>query len=118
MSCLFHSISYFIKLSNIEIRNKICNYLENNEPLIENIDTKLLLELEEEKNYITSMRNTSTMGGAIEIQSACNIWNLKIIVKNIRNNSNTSIEFIPLHKKIDLIINISWDGGHYEPIRE
>jgi len=37
------------------------------------------------------------MGGAIEIQSACNIWNLRIIVLNNRNNENTNIEFLPLN---------------------
>jgi len=61
------------------------------------------------------MRKTSTWGGAIEIQVACNLWDCKIFVHNIRDKNKSIIEFIPLHSKIDKIINISWNGGHYEP---
>ena len=139
MSCLFNSLSKFINLSSIEIRNKICDYLESNHPIIENMNTKDILLIENKINYVENMRNMSTWGGAIEIQVACNLWNCKIFVHNIRNsseprssafqaynstnatlstcNKNQSIiEFIPLHSKIDKIINISWNGGHYEPI--
>lgn len=71
----------------------------------------------ERLKYIASMRQSSTWGGAIEIQAACNIWNLRIIVKNIRNKSTSNIEFIPSHKNPIKTIYISWNGGHYEPIR-
>lgn len=30
MSCLFNSLSYFINENSYDIRQKICNYLENN----------------------------------------------------------------------------------------
>ena len=100
MSCLFNSLSYFINdKSSKDIRNIICDYLENN-------------------NYIKNMRQTSTWGGAIEIQCACNIWNLKIIVHNIRERNAKNIEFIPLNRNFNKIIEITWNGGHYEPIRK
>lgn len=35
MSCLFNSLSYFIKEDSNIIRNKICDYLEENKQIIE-----------------------------------------------------------------------------------
>ena len=121
MSCLFDSLSYFLKIPSIEIRHIICDYLENNGQLMEDIDTTLLLSFESKK-YIKKMRNPNTWGGAIEIKTASNIWNLKIKVKNLRQKENkkTTIKFIPLKgvnsdtKKI----KITWNGYHYEPIVE
>lgn len=118
MSCLFNSLQYFIKNKNShEIRNIICDYLENNNKIIEDIDTLSILKMEN-KNYIRNMRKTSTWGGAIEIQAACNIWKFKIIVHNIRESNGRTIEFIPLNKNFNKIIHITWNGGHYEPIRK
>ena len=117
MSCLFNSMSFFFNKSGFEIRKIICDYLEQNKPIIDGLDTKFILEMEN-PNYIQNMRNINTWGGAIEIQTACNIWNTKIIVHNIRD-SNQKIEFIPSYnnninnRKID----ISWNGNHYEPIK-
>ena len=125
MSCLFNSLSYFLNQNSYEIRQTICNYLQNNGNIMDGLETKDILEIleieEGGNNYINNMRSPSTWGGAVEIQSACNIWNLKIIVKNIRdidrNSSNSLIEFIPLHNNINKTIYLEWSGGHYEPIR-
>ena len=118
MSCLFNSLSYFISDNSLTIRQKICDYLENNNPIIDGIDTKFILQLEN-NNYITAMRNTNTWGGAIEIQVACIIWNLRIIVKNNRDIKNSTIEFIPLihthETPYSKTIALNWTGGHYEP---
>jgi len=91
--------------------------LEENKPIIDGLETSFILSLEN-PNYISNMRNTSTWGGAIEIQAASSIWNMKIIVKNYRDNSDKDIEFIPLHQNYQRTIYIYWTGGHYEPIRE
>ena len=56
-------------------------------------------------------------GGAIEIQCACNIWNVRIIVLNNRDCKNRSIEFIQLSAQYDRTIYLEWTGGHYEPVR-
>lgn len=122
MSCLFISLSYFISNNSYNIRQEICNYLqnnlENNNSIIEGITIKDILETENNpEEYIYNMRKESTCGSAIEIQAACNIWKLKINVKNIRDYNNLSIiEFLPIHNNYEKIVNISWNGGHYEPI--
>jgi hypothetical protein len=33
MSCLFNSLNYFIGEGSFEIREKICNYLQENNPI-------------------------------------------------------------------------------------
>ena len=118
MSCLFNSLNYFLKEGSQEIRQKICNYLENNNKLIEGLDTQIILKMENKKNYIDEMRKSSTWGGGIEIQASCNIWNIKVVVHNIRDNTDKIIEFIPLNGNFNKTIEITWNGGHYEPIRK
>lgn len=119
MSCLFISLNYFINEGSNEIRQKICNYLQENNPIIEGLDTHFILSLENNsfEKYISDMRKECTWGGAIEIQCACNIWEMTINVKNYRDNNDKNIEFIPLNKNSKKIINIYWTGGHYEPIK-
>ena len=126
MSCLFNSLNHFIKEGSCEIRQKICNYLQENKPIMDGLDTKVILSFEN-NDYIQQMRLMSTWGGAIEIQAACNIWNMQVIVKNYRNKGkkgkkgkkeNKDIEFIPLHGNIKKTIQIYWTGGHYEPIKK
>ncbi len=129
MSCLFNSMSYFIKeeWGPTGIRQRICDYLEKNLPILEGMETRHVLEMEAPSaaHYISNMRNCSTWGGAIEIQCACNIWNARIIVHDIRNHksgNNNKIEFIPLQKSninaaSPIELHLEWSGGHYEPRR-
>jgi hypothetical protein len=134
MSCLFNSMSYFIKeeMGPTGIRQRICDYLEKNLPILEGMETRDVLEMEapSAQHYISNMRNTSTWGGAIEIQCACNIWNARIIVHDIRSHysngscSNNLIEFIPLklsnasENETQIEVHLEWSGGHYEPRRQ
>ena len=113
MSCLFNSLGYFLKIDSFQIRQIICNYLDNNNKLIDGIETNQILSFEN-NNYVSNMRNSSTWGGGIEIQAACNIWKLKINVHNIRDN-NSIISFIPIDNNFINTIDITWNGGHYEP---
>jgi len=117
MSCLFNSLSYFIPESSYDIRQKICDYLEKNNEIIDGLETNFILNLEN-PNYIRDMRKTSTWGGANEIQTACILWKLQIIVKNYRNRGNKDIDFLPLNGDYERTIKIYWTGGHFEPIRE
>jgi len=118
MSCLFNSLQYFINLDSYHIRQMICDYLANNGQIMDGLDTTFILNMEN-ANYIAHMRNTSTWGGAIEIQSACNIWKLRIIVRDIRGirSEKKEIEFLPVSGIIENTIYLEWSGGHYEPIR-
>lgn len=119
MSCLFNSMSHFLSISSAQIRSDICNYLTENRPLIEGIETRQILELDGGHNYITKMRSSNTWGGAIEIQAACNLWGLRIIVRNIcgRVRTRPTIEFVPVSSLIKRTIELEWSGGHYEPVR-
>jgi hypothetical protein len=124
-------MSYFIKEERgaIGIRQRICDYLEQNLPILEGMKTHDVLKMEAPSadHYISNMRNTSTWGGAIEIQCACNIWNARIIVHDIRYNNrsdNKCIEFLPLQASTrfeniaPIEMHLEWSGGHYEPSRQ
>jgi hypothetical protein len=119
MSCLFNSLNYFIQEGSSEIRQKICDYLQENKPIMDGLETNTILSFENPvpSKYIENMRLMSTWGGAIEIQAACNIWKLHIIVNNHRNLGSPDIEFIPINSVYNKTIHIYWNGGHYEPIR-
>jgi hypothetical protein len=114
MSCLFNSLNAFIQEGSYEIRQKICNYLQENKPIIDGLDTDFILALEN-GNYIEQMRSPSTWGGAIEIQVACNLWHMQVYVKNYRNQGMKDIEFLPLNGQYEKTIHVYWTGGHYEP---
>ena len=119
MSCLFNSLEYFLNIASKDIRSKNCDFLENNNKIFDGIETKDLLELESD-NYVKKMRKNSTWCCAIEIKTVCNIWNLKIIVSNIRRGDklNSQIQFIPTNgiNKLTKKINITWNCFHYEPV--
>jgi hypothetical protein len=118
MSCLFNSFSRLLGEDTQAIRNRICDYLEAGQPIIEGIPTKMILD-SDRPNYIAHMRNPSVWGGAIEIQAACNIWKAKVIVENRRDRAVTEvqpIEFVPVSAQVTKIMRIYWTGGHYEPI--
>jgi len=119
MSCLFNSLHYFIPwLSAQEIRNKICDYLEANEPVIDGIETSVLLGLDgSSEEYLRKMRQPSEWGGAIEIQAACNIWKTGIVVQNRRGRDNSDIKFLPVKSAAQSNIAVTWTGGHYEPVK-
>ena len=116
MSCLFISLSYFLLQNSNSIRQQICDYLQSNNKIIDGLDTLTILNMES-NNYINNMRLESTWGGAIEIQAACNIWKLRIIVRNYRDNNNETIEFLPITTVAERTIELYWTGGNYEPIR-
>ena len=120
MSCLFNSMSYFIPMSSDKIRSEICGYLAENRPLVDGIETRKILEMDGGNNYINKMRSPSTWGGAIEIQAACNLWELRIIVRNIcrRYQKQNNIEFLPVSSSVKQTIELEWSGGHYEPVRK
>ena len=126
MSCLFNSLSHFIPQTDPQaIRARICDYLQANSPIIDGMTTHDVLQLDSlntPDQYIGAMRSPSTWGGAIEIQAACNIWNARIVVHDIRKGNShgqkPTIEFLPVANDTpDKTFALEWTGGHYEPIR-
>jgi hypothetical protein len=123
MSCLFNSLSHFIapQTDPQAIRARICDYLQANSPIIDGMATHDVLQLDSlntSDQYIGTMRSPCTWGGAIEIQAACNIWNARIVVHDIRGQDPKSIEFLPVSTvPADKTFELEWSGGHYEPVR-
>jgi hypothetical protein len=114
MSCLFNSLQHFVEESSGKIRGMICDYLAENRPIMEGLDTDFILSMDR-PNYIAQMRRTSTWGGAIEIQAACNIWNMSVHVYDIRRRRGGAsvIKFIPVVGEFDRVVKLNWNGGHY-----
>ena len=112
MSCLFNSLSYFIKeLDASDLRKLICEYLKTNPKLIENIEAEKILGWEN-KNfdyYIRNMSKNSTWGGAIEIRCFCEMFKVDVKVKHKRK----IIEFKT--KDAKGVVTIIYTGNHYEP---
>jgi len=96
------------------MRNKICDYLATNKPIMDGISTVDILAMEH-PNYIEHMRCPSTWGGAIEIQAAVNMYSARIFVENRRDRSG-NIEFLPIGVEPIMTLTIYWTGGHYEPV--
>jgi hypothetical protein len=122
MSCLFNSLSHFIAQTDPQtIRQRICDYLQANSPIIDGMTTHDVLQLDSSQSsdhYIGAMRALTTWGGAIEIQAACNIWNARIVVHDVRRMGNDQpIEFLPVAAiTTDKTFELEWSGGHYEPL--
>lgn len=116
MSCLFDTLSSFLSLSSRELRENICNYLQNNPNLYEDMKAEDYIKWNGEgysniNQYIQKMRQTSTWGGAIEIKAFCNMYHTKVIVNGRTNKER--VEFIPSIKSSSKDIEIQWNGGHY-----
>lgn len=117
MSCLFDSLStYLPNHSSNNVRNIICDYLIQNPTLIDNIKADEIINYDSNislEKYVERMRLSSTWGGSIEIKSFCNIFNINVIVVNIRDN-NEKIEFLSCDQNCNKKIEITWSGGHFE----
>jgi hypothetical protein len=114
MSCLFHSFAILIGKDHYEIRKEICDYLQDDNLLFDNLTIKDIAEFEgmSKEQYINSMRQYHTWGGAPEIKAFCEIYNTCVKVLVIHDNKE--IEFTP--KCPTQFIKISWNGSHFEPL--
>ena len=96
------------------VREKTCDYLQAGGCIIDGIQTDVVLSMDR-PDYVTSMRQQSTWGGAIEIQAACNIWKLRIFVIDRRiTGREREIEFLPC-SVVETVqsIQLNWNGYHY-----
>ena len=126
MSCLFNSLSSLIGEPAQQIRLKICDYLETNPQLYEDLSASLAVKIEKKMElarYIQETRSPSTWGGAIEIRSFVNIWKRPVKVWAIREKRwiEFPCEVVQIIQPGQLCqpnkeCRISWSGGHYEPM--
>lgn len=138
MSCLFDSISFFTKnCSSQQMREMVTEYLQSDPPYLDSMKfSEVFSMFSKEDVHFTSniteyshrMKSSQTWGGAIEIQAICNLFNISIQVHVLHNPSSSQkpIVFIPsspvLPSSIDPeeplhILSITWNGGHFEPVR-
>ena len=113
MSCYFDSLSHYFHVNSNIIRQEICNYLDSNQPIFDDIETKVVLD-SIDPDYVNKMRRSSTWGGGIEISATCNIWNINVVVHSQRMKP---VLFEPLSKRPLYTIHIHWNGSHYKPVR-
>lgn len=113
MSCLFNSLGRLLNTPTDTVRQTICDYLAADKPVLDGMETHDLLALEGPQ-YIQRMRQSSTWGGAIEIQAAVRIWNVNVTVQN-RRDGTAPIEFVTPGTAAGTL-TLYWTGGHYEPV--
>lgn len=123
MSCLFQSLSSYISHQDYsKLRQDICNFLESNPNILDDMSLEQIVQLDNLtiQDYIKNMRNNATWGGAIEIKAFCEMYNVNVLVINIRNNerdkdSKKEIKFLS-NTPANRWVTITWNGGHFEPL--
>jgi len=127
MACLFDSLTPFLrnkegeKPSSQSLREEICNYLELNKDVMDDITNSELTVFTDNmnlKDYVREMRKPSTWGSAVEIKTFCEIYKIKVVVIHLMNNR--SIEFVPSRKGTiysipEHTIYLRYNGSHYTP---
>lgn len=120
MSCLFRSLAVFVdSIQEDDLRHIICNYLEKNPKLMDDLSLKDILHVEgmETADYVRSMRDRSTWGGAIEIKAFCEIYQVGVVVRVRHTQKNIIFKPSSLENATCLrAVQIEWQGAHYEPI--
>ena len=130
MSCLFDSFSKYTKESSRVIRSKICDYLETNPILFDDVRASQVIEWERPENsgpsnlrdYVSQMRSMSTWGGGIEINAFTHLYKTHVNVINIRSSNGLGnsytltrvIEFKCTENPSAPTLYITWNGYHYE----
>jgi hypothetical protein len=135
MSCLFNSLSYFCDYKTEEVRQIICNYMEKDPYLSSGMKTSTTIQYLEDKNlknYLETMRSSSTWGGAPEIKAFVNLTKTTVWVRNISSSKSNYIRFsydlsneeeknnknVKVKNLYSDRIEVTWNGGHYEPVRQ
>jgi hypothetical protein len=116
MSCLFIALSEFTPKGDDPaiLRQKICNFLALNRKLAyataaDYIQWEVSVDLD---SYITHMRRQQSWGGAIEIQTFCELYSYCVECYNLRDSGRT-IQFRPRSGVCVKTCKISWNGVHF-----
>lgn len=96
------------------LRQTICNYLETNPMLIDDMRAEDVVKYEKGVAlpvYVASMRSPMTMGGATEIRAFTKMFKINVRIKSVPNRK--IIEFVedPSFPWCTII----WTGGHFDP---
>jgi len=102
-----------------ELRQIICDYLENNPLMMDDMSLRDILHIDgmDTADYVRNMRYPSTWGGALEIKSFCEIYQVGVVVRI--HQTGKDVVFKPSSMKDATHIRavlIGWTGNHYEPI--
>jgi len=122
MSCLFISIGRLVNESPNNVRQSVCNYMDENlDTLYQGMQIKDWIQWQTNSTptqYISRMRNSSTWGGAMEIAMCTRIYKVDIHVYAAYNQKKRLAEFVWDETRTACIqLHISWTGAHYEPLR-
>lgn len=119
MSCLFDSLSSFTSHNSRELRSKIVSYLSTNPVLMNDTTFKDIIDWDEanDQQYLDTMNQDSTWGGAIEIKAFVNLFNVnvKVHIPHLQN----FVEFVRDENQKDQYptINILWTGNHFVSLK-
>lgn len=115
MSCLFRSLSFYLKeMNEMQLRENICNFLQLNPTMMDCMKLEDILKIEgtELQHYVQGMRSEHTWGGAIEIKAFCELFKVAVEVAVYQNEK--TILFQP-SVPTNLVVRIEWTGNHFEP---
>lgn len=115
MSCLFDSLGRAIGKDGLKLRTEICDFLETDPILYDDVRVSSLLDDPETpsslQEYVDAMRSPETWGSALEIECFCRMYSRRVVVKMIPTNTETRFgSFRSRYPDIYL----EWTGGHYE----
>jgi ubiquitin thioesterase OTU1 len=113
-SCLFSSIGYLIDNKNfnettkLQYRQLLANYLEASS----NIDA-VTLGTNSKEEYIESIQNPSTWGGAIELKLFSEMFQIEIASIDVQSNR---VDIFGQDKNYPQRIFVVYNGVHYDPL--
>ena len=142
MSCLFDSVSSFTKnCSSADLREMVVHYLRSDPLYWDSMKFSQVFSMfpmedvhgcRNIQEYVHRMTSSHTWGGAIEIQSMCNLFQIGIRVHVFRprrvtgNGDHPPITFVPAvtlddhtdHKEPhpQVILDLLWTGNHFDPL--
>lgn len=116
MSCLFETLSLYIRCDSARLREHICDFTLAN-PLLDELNMRCDEYINYEsrmtlREYVDRMRRPSTWGGALEIKLFCKLYNVRVVVYSATNHRKIRFEHCDVKQTIPMV----WTGNHYRPL--
>jgi hypothetical protein len=112
MSCLFESLACFVGSTADGLRNEICDFLQTDPVLYDDVRVSHLLDDAETpsdlRRYVHEMRKPTTWGSALEIECFCRLYRCRVDV-NVAKTGAVA-RFGAGRMKPFIVL---WDGAHY-----